>query len=320
MLLQSSVWITKGGRILWNVTAVSEIFKKKIDEKTPCRSTDQQYHVTLFLRRTSRDCISSAQKSCQIFFSAMHFTRRKSGKETSWSQTLKNWRRWTHLNFHARRLNSKEVLTPERSGNFIFPVADGTVKIFGRGQRLRTSTLTRERPERGKEQEIVRGKSDELHSPTPLQGDSTSDDAEAKNDFWTIRGEFIYRPHVVPRVKLYMPKEEIFPYFDEVHRRYQNYRYILDVMMEKHVGDYWNVDGERELSDAWTGFTRFILLNERPPDGCTWSGGRHTRKKEQPLVLTMCGQICGLICVIQQKRKQHKDGLSRNQNSTMPDK
>ena len=32
---------------------------------------------------------------------------------------------------HARRLYAKEVLTPERSGNFIFPVADGTVKISG---------------------------------------------------------------------------------------------------------------------------------------------------------------------------------------------
>ena len=31
---------------------------------------------------------------------------------------------------HARRLNAKEVLTRQRSGNFIFPVADGTVKIF----------------------------------------------------------------------------------------------------------------------------------------------------------------------------------------------
>ena len=29
---------------------------------------------------------------------------------------------------------------------------------------------------------------------------------------------------------------------------------------------------EREnCPDAWTGFTSFILLNERPPDGYTWS-------------------------------------------------
>ena len=53
---------------------------------------------------------------------------------------------------HARRLNAKDVLTLQRSGNFIFPAADGTVKIFGRGQRLRTSTLTGDRPERGEEQ------------------------------------------------------------------------------------------------------------------------------------------------------------------------
>ena len=52
----------------------------------------------------------------------------------------------------------KEVSTPQSSGNFIFSVADGTVKIFGREQRLRTSTLTRERPERGEEQEIWFGR------------------------------------------------------------------------------------------------------------------------------------------------------------------
>ena len=33
---------------------------------------------------------------------------------------------------HARRLNAKEVLTAMRGENFIFPVADGTVKNFRR--------------------------------------------------------------------------------------------------------------------------------------------------------------------------------------------
>ena len=45
------------------------------------------------------------------------------------------------------------------------------------------------------------------------------------------------------------------------------------------IDDHWNVDGDREITDAWTGFTRFTLLNERPPDGCTWSGVRLTRKQ-----------------------------------------
>ena len=28
----------------------------------------------------------------------------------------------------------------------------------------------------------------------------------------------------------------------------------------------------------WTGFTQFTLLEEKPPDGYMWSGGRLTRK------------------------------------------
>ena len=171
---------------------------------------------------------------------------------------------------HARRLNAKEVLTPQRSGNFVFPFADGTVQIFGRGQRLTTSTLTRDRLERGDEQEILHGNSD----------DWQRDDAEAKHVFCSITGECTYRHHVVPRVKLYMPKEETFPiptkYIDVTRTTHTS----LDVMMENHIEDYWNVDREKELTDAWTRFTSFILLNERPPDGYTWSGERLTRKQK----------------------------------------
>ena len=112
---------------------------------------------------------------------------------------------------HARRLNGKGVLTPMNGDNFIFPVADGTVRTLGGNRRLKPSTLIRDRPERGEEQEVLRGEPDELSSPTPLQDDSTRDDAEAKNDFWSITGDFIYRHHVELRVKLYMPREESFP-------------------------------------------------------------------------------------------------------------
>ena len=37
---------------------------------------------------------------------------------------------------HARRLNAKEVLTPMKGDNFIFPVADGTVKNLGGEVRI----------------------------------------------------------------------------------------------------------------------------------------------------------------------------------------
>ena len=117
----------------------------------------------------------------------------------------------------ARRLNAKEVLTPESSGNFKFLAADGTVKIFG-GE----NTLTRERLARGEEQEILQGKSAELHSPTQLQDDSTRDDEEAKFHFWTIAGEFIYRHHFVLPSQTVRAERRNISCSDEVHRRYQN--------------------------------------------------------------------------------------------------
>ena len=52
---------------------------------------------------------------------------------------------------HARRLNAKEVSTPRKGEQFIFPVAEGTVKIYGEDQDLRTSTFIRESPDRGEE-------------------------------------------------------------------------------------------------------------------------------------------------------------------------
>ena len=83
---------------------------------------------------------------------------------------------------------------------------------------------------------------------------------------------FICRHHVEPRVKLYVPREESIPVplkHIDVTRTTDT---TLDVMSKKHIEDYWNIDGEKELSDAWTGFTRFIALNEKPPDGYTRSG------------------------------------------------
>ena len=61
---------------------------------------------------------------------------------------------------------------------FVFPVADGTVKISGVDQDMRTSTSIRDSPDRGEEQDNLRGQSDGSSS-TPRQ-DSSRYDGEAK--------------------------------------------------------------------------------------------------------------------------------------------
>ena len=117
-----------------------------------------------------------------------------------------------------------------------------------------------------------------MSPPSPPQ-DSYPDAGEAIHDFWSMSGNFIYRHHVEPRVKLYSPIQESFPIplksIDVSRTTHTN----LDVMQEKRIDDYWNIDGSRDLSDPWTGFTQFTLLEEKALDGYMWSGRRLTRKQ-----------------------------------------
>ena len=83
----------------------------------------------------------------------------------------------------------------------------------------------------------------------------------------------------------------IISYSTELYRRYQDYRYILGCNVGEHIDDYWNVDGGRELSGTWTGFTRFTVLNEKPPNGYTWSGEGLTRKQTTSRPDTLWPQI-----------------------------
>ena len=107
----------------------------------------------------------------------------------------------------------------------------------------------------------------------PQPHDSLPVAGEAMNDFWSMSGSFIYRHHVEPRVELYSPREESFPfplkYIDVTRTAHTN----LDVKQEKRIDDYWNIDGSRDLSDPWTGFTQFTLLDEKASDGYTCGPG-----------------------------------------------
>ena len=48
----------------------------------------------------------------------------------------------------------------------------------------------------------------------------------------------------------------------EIHRRYQDHGYTLGCTVGETLEDCWNVDEDRELSDAWTSSTRFTIFSE----------------------------------------------------------
>ena len=128
---------------------------------------------------------------------------------------------------------------PKNDENFIFPIADGTVKLSGRDRVFRRPTSIRDHPARGEEhKDVHQGESD---GSQPIE--QQTDDAEARNDFWTISGNFIFRHHVELRIKLYVPNEESFPipldYIDVVRRT----NTTLYVLLESGIDDDCNIDG-----------------------------------------------------------------------------
>ena len=151
---------------------------------------------------------------------------------------------------------------------------------------------------------------------TPPQDDSTRDDEEA--NFWTITRELIYRHQVETRVKLHLPKEESFPipvkYIDVTRTTYT----WLDVMLETilKVTGTWMEKESCQIREPDAQYLQYWERNHRKD---IRGPGEDLQGNKKLLVHTMYLQICGSICLMQRKRKQNKDGLSRNQCSTMPD-
>ena len=54
--------------------------------------------ISPFLPKTCQDSTSSGRKFYRKYSSVMYKKRVRFGKETFWSQTLKSWTGWTHLN------------------------------------------------------------------------------------------------------------------------------------------------------------------------------------------------------------------------------
>ena len=118
----------------------------------------------------------------------------------------------------------------------------GTAKLSGRDYELRVPTLRREPTVRSEDLSgELQGNTEESRPADP------TDDAEARNDFWSIQGDFIHHHHNEPRVQLYVPKDETFPillkYIDVTRSTHTD----LDVLQGKKIDCCWNIDSTKLL-------------------------------------------------------------------------
>ena len=77
-------------------------------------------------------------------------------------------------------------------------------------------------------------------------------------------------------------------------------------MQERRIDDCWNIDGLRDLSDYWTGFTQFTLLEGKPPQGFLWSAERLTRKQLASRPDLLWPELCEKMGKNAKLKKQQK--------------
>ena len=111
----------------------------------------------------------------------------------------------------------KEVLTPQRSGSFIPSLRWSSQNLWRRSSQNIHFNPVSSRTRRGTKNSSRRIRRTLFSIPTSrwLNGDVE----DAKSNFWTMTGEFVYRHHVDPPSQTVHAERRITSYTDEAHRR-----------------------------------------------------------------------------------------------------
>ena len=195
----------------------------------------------------------------------------------------------TFSDIHPKRFKADEVRAVKKSDKFVFPIADGNVKLGyteGESRKYNIHQIRREVLE-----EQVAEDLDGILPDQPANGDWTdfldqaggdpersvedqtaSGDAEqissfdpASNiDFWSITEDVLIRHHRIPRLSQFTLNEEglevpIPIRYVDVTRSIET---SIDNPLESRMHDVWTKN-QKVLSEHWTGRTLFDLL--KPP-------------------------------------------------------
>ena len=274
-----------GGQILWNVTPICETSQiHYLKGRRPMKDVlgnhlkDRLFHlvhllsITTSMRRTSQESTISVRKFYLDCSLDTHCTRGEFGRVTYWSQTLRSWRRCTHI------------------GNLLEKTQCERGDLFKRKRRIYFSN---QMDESKPLEEIRTWEHPPWHSINQFKERVMWTFLENQKGLrhhhtcqWSNKWFFdhVRKLHFPSsrwtQSQILLTERGITPYSTEIHWRIQTHT-NLDVKQERRIDDCWNIDGSRDLSDLflWTDSTQFTLLEEKPRDGYVWSGWRLTRKQ-----------------------------------------
>ena len=145
-----------------------------------------------------------------------------------------------------------------------------TAEILRDRQALSTGVYKAGGDLRRESQQTFSEEREEARGPGP--------DVEPRQDFCSIMEDYTDRNQVESSTKIYVLEDD-FPIllnYIDVHRQVIT---SIDLLQDATIDNYWNVDGDKSLSEPWIDVTRFALLNKNPPEGYMWVLGRLTKKQ-----------------------------------------
>ena len=197
--------------------------------------------VTLFLRKTSQESINLERKSYLDCSLDTLCTRVEFGRVTYWLQTLRSWKRWTHQK-STLKLNAKEVIFPQRKWKICFSSRRWTNQNPRRRSGTENIHLDTASTNSRRESRWLSWRIRRVSSTTSwlISGCRWSD-----KRFLVHVGQLHIPPSLWTESQTLLAKRRIIPIALKYIDVSRTTRTNMDVMQERRIDDYWNIDGSR---------------------------------------------------------------------------
>ena len=270
----NQVWMRIGGQILWNAIPICEtaqisclMGKLQTRDVLGNHLKDLLFHlvhwlsITLSLRKTSQESINLERKSyldCLIRFV-------RGWNLEGWHNGCRHWGVGNdgRIRNLPRKTRCERGDISQRKWKIHISSRRWTNQICWRRSGTENIHLDTGTPNSRRNSQIFSWRIRRVSSSSRLIS------VYRWSDKWLLL--HVRKLHIPPsrwtQSQTLLAERRIIPYSTEIHWRLQNYTHELGCYARTTHRWLLEIDGSRNLSDSWTGYTQFTLLEEKPPDG-----------------------------------------------------
>ena len=154
-----------------------------------------------------------------------------------------------------------------------FPVAMGLLK-HPEDDLMDSRYLPNEKPHQRTKPKVGESAEEDMDIASESEARGVDDSPKTCPDKWELRGDYLVRVHVEPRMALYVPDETcpLMHSWLDVDRETKTSLLHDD---EAVIRDMWSPNEvQPSLSNQWVGETRFTLIKPRAKEGYEYQNGK----------------------------------------------